>query len=285
MTTTTTTTQASRTIPGTEDQHRFTVHTAVPDLTAESSTATASSSSTSSATTTTTVEDTTTTVTEEEEEENVHVVLPVGWSTKPATPGTTKPPRRFRTQSHPFSTQRTTTTAAVTTTVGAFSERNTTQGDLPTTTENSTHPTPQFTSLRDRIRQRLRAGDKANKKESTFDVLKAINSKTLAEAKAAKEREAKAREEARKALAAKEALMEKLRAKTSEATTTEEDDTTEEATASYELTTLTPVIEVKSLVDRRKELFLKRTTTRRPVAQKGKTAVLSAEQVHTKLFN
>ena len=43
-------------------------------------------------------------------------------------------------------------------------------------------------------------------------MLEAINSKTVAEAKAAKERESRAREMALKALAAKEALLQRLRA-------------------------------------------------------------------------
>lgn len=94
-------------------------------------------------------------------------------------------------------------------------------------------------------------------------MLEAINSKTLAEARAAKERESRAREMALKALAAKEALLQRLRATS---TTTERPATT------------TPIPE-GPLVDRRKALFTQRATTKRPKLPKGKAAVLTAEQV------
>ena len=97
---------------------------------------------------------------------------------------------------------------------------------------------------------------------SSFEVLEAINSKTVAEAKAAKERESRAREMALKALAAKEALLQRLR-----------------ASSTPRPTTAAAPIPEDSLVDRRKALFTQRATTERPKLPKGKAAVLTAEQV------
>ena len=97
----------------------------------------------------------------------------------------------------------------------------------------------------------------------SFEVLEAINSKTLAAARAAQERESKAREMALKAIAAKEVLLQRLRATT---------------TAAVE-TTSAPPVSGDSLVDRRKALFDKRATTKRPRLPKGKETVLTAGQV------
>ena len=99
---------------------------------------------------------------------------------------------------------------------------------------------------------------------SSFEVLEAINSKTVAEAKAAKERESRAREMALKALAAKEALLQRPRAT---------------STTTPRPTTAAAPIPEDSLVDRRKALFTQRATTERPKLPKGKAAVLTAEQV------
>ena len=96
-----------------------------------------------------------------------------------------------------------------------------------------------------------------------FEVLEAINSKTLAAAKAAQERESKAREMALKAIAAKEVLLQRLRATTTTAATT----------------TSAPPESGDSLLDRRTALFNKRATTKRPRLPKGKEAVLTAGQV------
>ena len=103
---------------------------------------------------------------------------------------------------------------------------------------------------------------------SSFEVLEAINSKTVAEAKAAKERESRAREMALKALAAKEALLQRLRAT---------------STTTPRPTTVAAPIPEESLVDRRKALFTQRATTERPKLPKGKAAVLTAEQVRCRI--
>ena len=100
-------------------------------------------------------------------------------------------------------------------------------------------------------------------------MLEAINSKTLAEARAATDRESRAREMALKALAAKEALFQRLRATST--------------TTARPTTTAAPIPE-DSLVDRRKVLFSQRATTKRPTLPKGKAAVLTAEQVEEQFY-
>lgn len=118
---------------------------------------------------------------------------------------------------------------------------------------------PFDSSTREKIRAKLRS----EQDSSTFEVLEAINSKTLAEARAATDRESRAREMALKALAAKEALFQRLRATST--------------TTARPTTTAAPIPE-DSLVDRRKVLFSQRATTKRPTLPKGKAAVLTAEQ-------
>lgn len=242
------------------------VDTAAP-ITTVSTTPSSPSTEEDAVTTTATTFATTTTTskvsTKGREEDKVHVVLPEGYTTKGSPPerSTTKPPRSSR-KSHPLSTTVTTTGPARNTfsmPEPVYTATETTTATSKSKELNDSPIRPFDSSTREKIRAKLRS----EQDSSTFEVLEAINSKTLAEARAATDRESRAREMALKALAAKEALFQRLRATST--------------TTARPTTTAAPIPE-DSLVDRRKVLFSQRATTKRPTLPKGKAAVLTAEQ-------
>jgi hypothetical protein len=258
---TTTTTETPSSIPGTEEQQDFTVHTAVPPTEEEEEAEERESTTTEASTTTATTT----------QEENVHVVLPVGWTTKSDRPAPKRTTNAPSARKHPLSTFKTTTTRISMATPTTATEE---PEEFSTTTRSSNLASIRpFTSDRDRIRQRFRSSDRSSS-ESTLDVLEAINSKTLADAKAARERDTNAREEARKTLAARESLQDKQKI-----TTTEAPDVSEKETPNDDVEDSTSQVDVGSLVDRRNQLFSRRTSTRRSRTQPvTKASVLSAEQ-------